>query len=680
MIPEVERALRGTPTRLAFRALCAAVTRAGAEPGLLAWCEEQLSSWPDETRRAPWSWTAALESGFTKPVWGLVRSLDLRRDHNGLRKLSMPDPRARAEVRAVSHLVLAWYDNEQMAALAEFADHWEQLRSVEFSGLSELNAAALARFASGEAVTRLESLVAVRVWDSLWYFEIPPILIDRPTRLRHAGLRAPDLIHLLRNDLAPDLTSAEVLVASLEEARELAGCPQLAALDRLAIGFRCGRDGKSPLWKSFFGNVIEADDVACEEFFSSAKLTNLRSLTVHGTSLGMGREGLGARGAEAIAGSGVVEQLVELTLKTLPVGDAAIARVLGAVDPAVVEKIVLADLVATDRAASAFNTEFPRLRHLDLSENKLGAEGVRTLLAARMPALEHLDLSGGSGGSPHYSRGDVQPVGDAGAEAVARSGLALKTLNLSATGLTRTGLSAVLELPLETLLVSGNPLGGLPSVPDAVAWRSLRTWRVDDCALGDADIALLPVVAPMLDSLSLSYNNIGSNGARALAEWPVLPQLWELGLHDHVIGDDGLVDLARSRAAQRLLELDLEQDVWTANHRRNSASLPAEVVAEESFPNLDAMFLGVIDGYHGSRSSCGFPAERHEELIRTGRPELVAFLDHVEPHELDPDENPDPDPPSKDFRADRAEKYEKDFTDAVEFARRMLSDDIGWPP
>ena len=676
MIPEVERALRGTPTKLAFRALCAAVVRAGAEPELLAWCEEQLSTWPDETRQAPWSWIAALESGFTKPVWRLVRSLDLRSDHNGLHKLLLPDPRVRAEVRAVRHLQLGRYDHEQAAALAESAEHWEQLRSVEFSGLTEFDAAALARFAAGEAVTRLESLVAVRVWESLWHFEIPPILIDRPTRLRHAGLRAPDLIHLLRNDLAPDLTSADVLVTSLEEARALAACPQLAALDRLAIGFRCGRDGKSPLWKSFFGNVIEADDVACEEFFSLAKLTNLRSLTVHGTSMGMGREGLGARGVEAIAGSGVVERLSELALHTLPIGDEAIARVLGAVDSATVEKIVLADLVATDRTAAAVAAEYPRLRYLDLSQNKFGAEGVGKLLAARMPALEHLDLSGSSGGSPHYSRGDVQPIGDACAEAVARSGLTLKTLDLSATGLTR----AVLELPLETLVVSGNPLGGLPSAPDAAAWRTLRTWRLDDCALGDADLSSLPASAPLLDSLSLSYNNIGSNGARALAEWPVLPQLWELGLHDNVIGDDGLVDLARSRAAQRLLELDLEQDVWTANHRRNSASLPAEVVAEESFPNLDAMFLGIIDGYHGSRSSCGFPVERHEELIRTGRPELVAFLTHVKHDELLPDENPDPDPPSEDFRADRAEKYAKDFAEAEEFAARMRSDDIGWPP
>jgi hypothetical protein len=675
--PQIEQALRGTPSKLAFRALCAAVTRSGAEPELLAWCEEQLASWPDETRQAPWSWLAALESGFTKPVWRLVRSLDLRDRSNGLEDLTLSDPRECPEVRSVSHLQLGWYDHEQASALVDQAGHWEQLRSVEFHGLMEFDAATLARLAAGEAVTRLESLIAVRAQDSTWHFKVPPIRIERQTRLRHVGLCAPDLIHLLRNDLAPDLKSAEVLVESAEDARELAGCAQLAALDRLAIGFRCGHNGRSLMGRAYFGNVIEEDDLACGEFFSRAELTNLRGLAVHGTRMGTGREGLGARGIEAIAGSGVLARLSELTLKFLPINDDTIVRALGALDAATVEKITLVDLVATDRCVDGFAGEFPRLRHLDLSRNHVGADGARKLAAAHTPALEHLDLSGSGGGSPHYSRGDVQPIGDAGAEALARSGSPLKALNLSSTGLTQVGLSAVLELPLESLDVSGNPLGGLSSA--SVAWRTLRTLKLNDCALGDADLTSLPD-APELRSVSLAYNNIGSDGARALAAWPVLPHLWELNLHDNVIGDDGLVDLARSRAAQRLLELDLEQDVWTAHHRRNSSSLPAEVVAEESFPNLDAMYLGMIDGYHGSRSSCGFPVERHEELIRTGRPELVAFLKHVKPEDYLPDEDRDPDPPTTDFRADRAAAYAKDFADAEDFARQMMSGDIGWRP
>ncbi|SFR06802.1 Leucine Rich Repeat [Lentzea waywayandensis] len=675
MNEEIARALRGTPSSLAFRALCAAVTRSGED--LLAWCEEQLATWPDETRQAPYSWIAALNSGFTTPVWPLVRSLDLRGGRDGMRELELPDPRVRPEVRAVSHLRLDWYGHDQTAALAETADHWEHLRSVEFAGLWEFDGKAIDRFAASEAVTRLESLTTVRVSESLWHFKIPPLRVDRPTRLRHAGLLAPDLVHLLRNDLAPDLKSAVVIVENADDARDLAGCEGLSALEHLAIGFRCGKDGKQPLWAQYFGNVIEADDTACEEFFSHATLTNLRSLTVHGSTMGMGREGLGARGVEAIANSGVLGQLTELSLAALPVGDDTIAQVLGATDAAIIEKIALTNLVATDRTAEAFAAEYPRLRHLDLRNNHLGPDGVRRLFTANMPALEHLDLGGSAGGSPHYSRSDVQPIGDAGARAIPRQAR-LKVLNLSATGLTSAGLSAVLELPLESLDVSGNPLGDLPSVPEAPAWRTLRTVNLDDCAFGDP--ASLPPQAPLMESISLQHNNIGSNGARVLAEWPVLPQLWELRLHDNVIGDDGLTDLARSRAAQRLLELDLEQDVWTAHHRRDSVPVPAEVVARESFPNLDALYLGVIDGYHGARYSCGFPADRHEELIRTGRPELAAFLTHVKPFEYLPDEDQDPDPPTEDFRAERMAKYAKDLADAQEFAARMKSDDIGWPP
>ncbi|MFD4639902.1 hypothetical protein ACFWN2_21500 [Lentzea sp. NPDC058436] len=661
MNEEIARALRGTPGTVTFRALCAEVER--TEEDLLAWCEEQLHSWPDETRQAPYSWLAALESGFVRRAWPLVRSLDLSSARAGMRDLALPDPR---EHRAVTHLKLAYLNSRQVAALAESADQWESLKSVDFTRLSKFDAKAIARFAATGTATRLESLVLAHVTEDLWNFQPPPIRFDRPTRLRHAGMLAPDLVHLLRNGFAPELRSAQVLVRDANEARDLAACEELSTLDRLAIGFRCGKDGRQPLWEQFFGNVIEADDIACEEFFSRAKLTNLRDLVVQGSTMGMGREGLGARGVEAIADSGVLGQLTGLTLASLPVGDDTIARVLGAVDSAIVEKIVLTDLVATDRTAAAFAAEYPRLRHLDLHKNHLGPDGVRTLLTARMPALGHLDLSGEAGGSPHYGRAAVQPIGDAGACAVAQV-QGLKSVNLSATGLTSAGLSAVLELPLESLDVSGNPLGGLP---DGSAWRTLRVLNLDDCAL--RDLTTLPPEAPNLDSISLAHNNIDSDGARTLAAWPVLPRLWELNLHDNVIGDDGLVDLARSRAAQRVLELDLEQDVWTAHHRRDSVPLPAEVVDRESFPNLDSMFLGVIDGYHGSRPSCGFPPGLHEELIGSGRPELVAFLTHVRPFE---DEDDDPDPPTEDFRAERLAEYAKDLADAREFADRMRTGD-----
>ncbi|WP_439656788.1 hypothetical protein ACSHWB_30860 [Lentzea sp. HUAS TT2] len=648
MNEEIARALRGTPTTLAFRALCAALGR--TDEDLVAWCGEQLATWPDETRQAPYSWIAALESGFTKRVWPLVRSLDLGRGgREGMRELVLPDPRTCAEVRAVTDLKLAPYGHNQVAAFAETADHWEHLRSVEFAGLWEFDAAPMARFAASETATRLESLTVVRVRESLWGFDIPPVRIDRPTRLKHAGLLAADLIHLLRNGSVPDLTSVTVLVRSVDEARELAGFEALSALDRLEIGFRCGK------------HANEADETASEEFFSRAELTNLRSLTVHGSDMDRG-------GARGLVGASVLGQLTELSLVALPGGDDVIARVLAGTDPAIIEKLVLGSLVATDRLADAFTAEYPKLRHLSLRGNYFGPDGVRKVLA-RMPALEDLDLGCGSG-SPHYSHGRPQPIGDAGAQAVALH-KGLKRLDLSATGLTPAGLRPLLELPLEFLDVSGNPLGDLPSLPDAPAWRTLQTLKLDDCAFGDPES--LPPNAPQLESLSLAHNNIGSDGARALVDWAVLPQLWELNLHENVIGDDGLVDLAGSRAAQRLLELDLEQDVWTAHRRRHITPLPAEVVDPESFPNLDALYLGVIDAYHGSRVSCGFPRDQLDERIRTSRPELAAFLAHVDLFKYLPGEDEDHDPATDDYRSERLTRYTKTFAAAEDFARKVMA-------
>ncbi|MGI5507214.1 leucine-rich repeat domain-containing protein [Lentzea sp. CA-135723] len=491
----VERALRGTPTRLAFRALCAAVVRSGGD---LAEVERRLGDWPDDVREAPYSWVAALESGFTKPVWPLVRSVDLHTGQHGMRRLAVPDPRVLAEVRAVRRLKLSWYAVEQVAALPEIAEHWESLRAVEFRGLMRFDGRALARFVAGEAFQRLESLTADQ-----------PLPIDGPTRLLHVGMPAPELVRLLRNGFLPELRSAEVRVATAEEARELADSP-LAGLD-LALGFDCD----------------------ATEFFRRADPGNITRLKLRG---------------------GVPD--------------------------------------------------------VDL------------------PALDHLDLSGEISGSPHYYSPVAHPAGDL--RALARLPR-LRSLNVAATGLD--DLDAVMALPLESLDVSGNPVGRLP---DGAAWRTLRSVRADDCAIGELD--WLPD-APELDGISLAHNDIDSAGARALARWPVTPRLWELNLHDNVIGDDGLVEFARSGAADQLLELDLAQDAWTAGRRRYRTPLPAEVV--EAFPNLDAVFTGVVDGYHGTRPSTGLPPG--------GRPEVVTFLDHVKPYEFD-DEDRDPDPPAEDFR------------------------------
>ncbi|GAA1889375.1 hypothetical protein [Actinomadura bangladeshensis] len=695
---EVERILDGPPGRLAFRALCAALGRAGAPQSLVSFCDERLASWPDAVREAPWSWLAALDAGHSKPGWPLVRSLALSSAQCGLRDAALPDPRRHPEVRGVTHLDLGWFATDRLTALVETLDHWDGLRSVQVGHLTDGDAELVARLAASPAVARLESLSLLTVQEDMWHFGKPPFRPDAgaPWRLRHAGLRAPDLVHLMRSGLVPDLRSAEVLVCDAEEARDLAACPELARLDRLAIGFRCGKNGRQPLWKPYFGNVIAQDDDACEVFFARADLANLRGLTVRGTSMGLGREGLGARGVDAIAASGVLGQLTELALELLPVGDATIAGVLKGIDPGRIEKLTLADLVATDRTAEAFAAAgaFPRLRHLDLSRNRLGAAGARRVAAdVRMPALEHLDLSGRAGGSPYYGRPDVQPVGDPGAEAWASSDNAtgLTYLGMSATGLGADGLVALMTSErlrkLDTLDVSHNPVGSWPApLKDAPVWRTLRTLNADECGLDDDDIAAMAAVpsAPRLRGVSLDYNSVGSRGARTLASWTVLPQLWRLNLHDHVIGDDGLIALAASGAARRLLELDLEQDCWNPRKRRYGVPLPDEVIDPASFPSLDAMFLGIVDEYHGARYSCGFPERIRTDLASasTTRPELAAFLTHLDAEELDDTDDPDQEAVGSDhdFRTERTAHHIEYLDEAREFAQRMIEGTIDWPP
>jgi len=681
---EIDRILAGPPGKLAFRGLCA-VAR---DPDLVARCEERLAGWPDEVREAPWSWLAALAAGHPRPGWRLVRSLDLRTPHDGILDVPLPDPRSRPEVRGVTRLDLGSFAAEQLAALVETMDHWENLRTIRTGGLTRRDAEVVASLANHPAMGRIESLSLVTTREDMWHFEKPPFRppAGAPWRLRHAGLRAPDLVHLLRSGLVPELRSAEVLVSDTGEARELAACRELARLDRLAIGFRCGRDGRQPLWKPYFGNVIDEDDEACEAFFARADLARLRGLMVRGTRMGLGREGVGARGVHAIVASDVLRRLTDLTLELLPIGDAAIAGVLGGLDPDHFEKLALTDLVATDVTAAEFAGAFPRLRHLDLSRNRLGTKGARLLADVRLPALEHLDLSGRKGGSPYYGRPDCQPVGDAGAEAWASPDNAanLTHLKLAATGLGVAGVAALMTAErLDTLDLSWNPVGAWPAkLANAPAWRTLRTLDVTECGLDDDDIEAMSSTAsaPNLHGISLAYNNIGSRGARALASWTVLPQLWELNLRDNVIGDDGLVELAGSRAARRLLELNLEQDCWNANARRYGSALPAEVVDQAAFPHLDAIFLGIVDEYHGARYSAGFPARVRQTLVSasTTRPELVGFLTHLDMAELedDPDRKEHPD---HDFRTKRATQHAEHLDEARAFAQRMIEGDIGWP-
>src|SRR5262245_40515065 len=104
-------------------------------------------------REAPWSWLAAVDAGYPKAAWPLVRSLDLMAGHIGAQGPGLPDPRVRPEVRGVTHLDLGWYHEEWLAELVENLDHWENLRSVETGGITELDRELIAKLADAPALT-----------------------------------------------------------------------------------------------------------------------------------------------------------------------------------------------------------------------------------------------------------------------------------------------------------------------------------------------------------------------------------------------------------------------------------------------------------------------------------------------------------------------------------------------
>ncbi|MGW2858171.1 hypothetical protein ACWDAZ_42765, partial [Streptomyces sp. NPDC001215] len=181
---EVERILDGPPSKLAFRALCAALGRAGSPSDLVSLCNERLSSWPDVVREASWSWLAALDAGYTKPTWLLVRSLALQSARSGTLDPALPDPRSQSEVRGVTHLDLGWYASDHLAALVESLDHWNNLRSIRIAGLTDVDGELLVELADNAAITRIESLDLVSVREDMWHFKKPPFrpLAARPWR------------------------------------------------------------------------------------------------------------------------------------------------------------------------------------------------------------------------------------------------------------------------------------------------------------------------------------------------------------------------------------------------------------------------------------------------------------------------------------------------------------------
>jgi uncharacterized protein (TIGR02996 family) len=292
----------------------------------------------------------------------------------------------------------------------------------------------------------------------------------------------------------------------------LRDCPFLARLSSLKVGGfmgQVGGDGVRTLVASPHLAGLRALDLsensdgvaAALAVAESPYLGSLTSLDLSTDLYGRNPRPISDEGAAALAGSPRLGGLRELRLGRNRIGPAGVAALAGS----------------------------PHLRHLaslDLRNNQIGPEGARAL--ARSENFAHLTTLNLASNR----------MGDQAVEELLTSGRlpALEDVNLSVW--TR---DADLDL-------FGRVFAG------PVAAR-LKRLVLNDRRFSDA---IFPRLAPLrLQVLGLATCEIGPEGARQLADMPLLEGLRELDLRSNRLGDEGAIALARSPRARNLRVLRL---------------------------------------------------------------------------------------------------------------------------
>jgi hypothetical protein len=181
---------------------------------------------------------------------------------------------------------------------------------------------------------------------------------------------------------------------------------------------------------------------------------------------------------------------------------------------------------------------------LDLSNNKLGNDGVAALAEAGFGPLEYLNLKDNRVGAP----GLIALAGAAWADSLRRldlggnlvldTGMAalmsspslagLESLDLNVTGTSRDTVFRIAEGPLprlRSLSLGGNHLGDQPiiALANSPALANLTSLQLYACGLGE-EAALALAASPYLTQLSFleaHWNLIGERGKEAiLSRWP----------------------------------------------------------------------------------------------------------------------------------------------------------------
>lgn len=629
------------PSALAFRGLVSLLDTwpDDDQAEAIAYADKLLGEWPDAVRVAPWSWCKAASRGAVLPTWKLVRTLQLGSNHLTKGNVDLARLAHHASLQHITELTLPRYSSfKELSFLYHRPELFPRLKRLRATDkYSDADVRAIADSPIWQTLERFDTEHPSESFAHGEPSRIAPKL-DRTSPIAHLSIRANDLMAAWDASELPNLRSVGVFIRSIEEAEAFAARKELAQVESLSLAFRCGFSGNSP-FEPFVGTVIEADEAAADAFFGKAQLDQLQKLTISGYSMGYwGREGLGELGLSKLIESGLLKRLTHLRLEQLPLGDNGV-KVLAPALGAQLETLELVDIYIKGIGAAAL-AESPclaSLRKLDLSGNRINAQQIARLATVDMPHLESLNLSGPSI-NPYYWNVGVQPILDTGAIAWASSNNAknLKQLRLSNCHLTDKSLTAIFESPhltqLTELDLSHNSFSaaGFSSAADSPIWQTLHQLSLNDCRLDNDAIEAIASVskAPALRAIELGYNSIDPCGAAALANWRVLKRVWELNLHDNLIGDEGLIALAQSDCLGRVLELDLEQDCWNSRSFSFSDEAAQALTESTSLARLEAIFSGCVDEYHGAAYSPSFSRESLETLRHAPwmRPALQASL------------------------------------------------------
>jgi hypothetical protein len=622
---ELHELLAEEPSELAFRAVCALLdTWPGDATDALRRAGAALASWPDGFRLAPWSWCRPAARGERKPTWQLVRAVQVCSAHLGCEPVLLREVGAECAGGQVACLHLHRFahldDDDGAAVLAGQPDRWPGLRQV--SGL-DCTDESLESFLASDLLPRLRDVELFLPTGPRSAKAVPGFTRTAADlrELRVAFTHDKDVRALLADEYLPRLTGLSLRGGWFTEAVpehfwQLAGLPLFARLERLLLAefpqevllFLLTRSDLNLqrleiVTRGYLPNRDERQEFACR---------------------------LDRDGVRSLARAPTLATLTYLSVQNERVGDDVLG-LLDAIPPGTLQTLELVNVGLTDAgiARLARMPQLSALTAINLRENAFTDTGLAALLRSpHLGRLRRLRLGGQVAYSGYYADHNVQAVGDSGAEALASSGLlaALDELTLCSAAVGPRGAAALaaVEAPrLVRLDLSGNPIGpGAAALATARLLPALRELDLSVCGLDDDAIRHL-AEAPFrhLRVLELAYNSVGPDGARYLAAAAALCGLWRLNLHDNFIGDEGLIALAGSPYLGRLVELDLEQDVWNYRVAPFGDEAARAVARSLTFARLDALFAVEVDEYTGSRvrpafSRAGLDALRSSARLR----------------------------------------------------------------